>query len=1199
MLAGDQLILEEDYDENYEPTEQEIKEYATDVLGLSLTSDSDLMWIARLGIKEPLPPEWKPIQDVSGDIYYFNFENGQSMWDHPCDEYYRGLYLQEKKKKEKEKQSRDHSVSQSISEGRESRSKNRSKSESTAKLPKIVPGGKLAPISAKSSRVSENDISDNSKSVNVKDATDNILSEKTPMIPSPSVTPDVKSRPTGRMALAYEDSESSSFNEKVGIKKQQKAKALPKVEDESDDDIDFGLDLPKSMQNDRADSPANMLKDSLNLTSFPISSPRVLQSESDKHSVKETLVDYRGNLDDELAKDKQKLKSKYESELKRLKKEKEEEFDREKQKITADKESRILKLRKETEQDIEREQSININRKNQQYEELKDLMASELHQEKLNLLEMKDFEIRRIKKDHNEEIDHLKENLQEELSKVKESNKSQLNDQLGQQKLQAETDSRVGFQEFKSKLDKEYDEKKSKLSRDNEDRLQDLQRSKDRECEEEIELIRKRTVHMIEMEKDAIERSNHKELAQFREKVEIEQKSKMSQLEQETLESKIKDLNLDMDKILQQKRADIELEHKQELIKLHHDHNEEVDNQRDVLRKRHNSEIDTLEKELTKKKDKVVKDQEELLSSLEEEFAAQKRTIQDEHNDQINYLRDRYKTELEMLNLEKESTNVDLKDVTDRLKSRKNIYETELADVNKMESDLDKRKDDLTQKVRQLEFSQKEFEAENSIKMTTELLELQSQIKTMHQEIEKLMNEKRSITEKLNDSIKRQTVEEKHASEYKNLAEAELSVFKSKKLDAEAEIKKLDAHRHDLLIEVKELKHQVELLKLDVKHSKSNGRTPSQTPAKAIPPCSSDDSLPMQVIHINKTKIPSNFPSPLSESDEENLQDLKDVSKRLKDVRVNSPLNKQEKSFASAKIRKERHRVNLDYKKKEYSRLKNEHASKTAGYLRTLENHMLESSPETTDFIENINAEISHDAKILEKKLHKLKKDQCSYKERLNKIKYQNDIELSDTTDTSVSDNIINYPKINKKSKRCRSTSPSQTRVLKSLSKINGELSSVLDMFQSNLASNRENQPENIPPIYTSTPAPKEQPKWSQARHQANDMLAQKWRTYFGSDGMTIATEKSSLCLPVTYNYDPKEHVEHFKNEQLSWLSKNRSTTDLLASHSEWLKDFKEQVGMSSGVFSRSGNLSDSDKFGSIFNHINSTRPPNHDKPWR
>lgn len=37
-------------------------------------------------------------QDVTGDVYYFNFSSGQSTWDHPCDEQYRRLVVQERER---------------------------------------------------------------------------------------------------------------------------------------------------------------------------------------------------------------------------------------------------------------------------------------------------------------------------------------------------------------------------------------------------------------------------------------------------------------------------------------------------------------------------------------------------------------------------------------------------------------------------------------------------------------------------------------------------------------------------------------------------------------------------------------------------------------------------------------------------------------------------------------------------------------------------------------------------------------------------------------------------------------------------------------------------------------------------------------------------------------------------------------------
>ncbi|XP_004415095.1 PREDICTED: centrosomal protein of 164 kDa [Odobenus rosmarus divergens] len=117
IRIGDQLVLEEDYDETYIPSEQEILEFAREI-GIDPIKEPELMWLAREGIVAPLPVEWKPCQDITGDIYYFNFANGQSTWDHPCDEHYRNLVIQErgklsapgaikKKDKKKKKEKKD------------------------------------------------------------------------------------------------------------------------------------------------------------------------------------------------------------------------------------------------------------------------------------------------------------------------------------------------------------------------------------------------------------------------------------------------------------------------------------------------------------------------------------------------------------------------------------------------------------------------------------------------------------------------------------------------------------------------------------------------------------------------------------------------------------------------------------------------------------------------------------------------------------------------------------------------------------------------------------------------------------------------------------------------------------------------------------------------------------------------------------
>jgi hypothetical protein len=98
-------IMQEELDEEYEPTIEEIEEYAK-YLGMDMQEDRDLFYIAKEGLKAPLPDQWKPCRSPGGNIYYYNFENNKMQKDHPCDDYYKRYYLQERgqvRKKKEEK----------------------------------------------------------------------------------------------------------------------------------------------------------------------------------------------------------------------------------------------------------------------------------------------------------------------------------------------------------------------------------------------------------------------------------------------------------------------------------------------------------------------------------------------------------------------------------------------------------------------------------------------------------------------------------------------------------------------------------------------------------------------------------------------------------------------------------------------------------------------------------------------------------------------------------------------------------------------------------------------------------------------------------------------------------------------------------------------------------------------------------------
>ena len=56
------MILEEEIDPLYEPSKEEIVNYAK-YLGLNIKSDQHLFYLAKEGLKAPLPEPWKPYRN--------------------------------------------------------------------------------------------------------------------------------------------------------------------------------------------------------------------------------------------------------------------------------------------------------------------------------------------------------------------------------------------------------------------------------------------------------------------------------------------------------------------------------------------------------------------------------------------------------------------------------------------------------------------------------------------------------------------------------------------------------------------------------------------------------------------------------------------------------------------------------------------------------------------------------------------------------------------------------------------------------------------------------------------------------------------------------------------------------------------------------------------------------------------------------
>lgn len=82
-----------------EPQKQEIEDYAR-FLGMEPDDsvDMQLLWIAKRGLLEPVPHPWQMLQQPNDDIIYYNSITKERTAQHPMDQNYRNLYLQEREK---------------------------------------------------------------------------------------------------------------------------------------------------------------------------------------------------------------------------------------------------------------------------------------------------------------------------------------------------------------------------------------------------------------------------------------------------------------------------------------------------------------------------------------------------------------------------------------------------------------------------------------------------------------------------------------------------------------------------------------------------------------------------------------------------------------------------------------------------------------------------------------------------------------------------------------------------------------------------------------------------------------------------------------------------------------------------------------------------------------------------------------------
>ncbi|XP_065055604.1 centrosomal protein of 164 kDa-like isoform X1 [Rhopilema esculentum] len=792
-VINNQVILDDDYDENYEPTEQEIYEYAT-VIGIDPDREPDLLWIARQGIVAPLPPDWKPCQDENGQIYYFNFSTGESEWDHPCDEFFRSMVEEERAKprstksaktkkgkdKKKEKKDKKEKISQDKLKAPNDLPTLKSDFQNTAGLSSLSSAtglgktlgslnntlgstrdlgfkGQLGDIGTSSKlqglnagkfdQKSDSGVKKTGKdSINAIDslALGSRLGEKVHFLDDisdmseysngkPRFTLDLDSHDIAN--IGYEESE---LSESAGRPPSPGIKDDHFYEDDDDDDLDFGISsgLVARLEGMEIENLKPVAATNDSLKSDPVKKPSTLISENDSNK---KLFDTKKDTSALAAinsrsfeVESKRLEQENEKKLEILKRGLEEEVENLKKKLITEKETRVKELEEKFKKDEEFERS-KLKKQNEVVLKTLRAQASEenLDAEAKIQEEKQDF-IRKIKSEVQREKDREEKRLKEENDAELKKLRDEMESKFESEneKLEAENDEKVHA--LKNRFKAEFDSLEEDLKEKHEDELEEFKQKLEKERELAIEELQQEHEYTLQQLRS--------ELAEEREELEFQKKS------ESRLESLHKDVE-DKEILLEQRR------------------------------KEYQEAIDELTKE---KQDEVASKK----TKLEEEYQKELEDLTKAWEERIRKAKEDFENEEQELREQESSVSENIAE----LQRERELIQLE---IQRAKEELEKISAERTAK---LSASEQEFHD----KLSTEVLELKKDIQSENENLEQLRSEialaeKKKLAEKGTlDGLEKEIMERKDVLDKlesdKLSAEKELKIVLEKKKQLDSEI---------------------------------------------------------------------------------------------------------------------------------------------------------------------------------------------------------------------------------------------------------------------------------------------------------------------------------------------------------------------------------------------------------------------------
>ncbi|XP_065930737.1 centrosomal protein of 164 kDa isoform X2 [Magallana gigas] len=809
-VINDQLILEEDYDENYQPSEEEIFEYAQ-IIGIDPKTEPHLIYIAREGICAPLPDHWRPCQDPKGDIYYFNFASGESIWDHPCDEFYRKMVMEERKKlsmnrggpparggptagssagakkgkggkadggKKKDKKNKAAEklgpLKAEQSKGIPSMHRNSSGLE-----PMMSSSGQLAPLRGSAGNSQPVKSSLNTTTGSFKSNNPNALSKSGNLTSSMSIP---------IYSTEYEEDEIERPVHEVDYQESDEGSEKSKLETESEDsedygkDIDFGIDKNLSerimdMAIENLDPVRGSLEKDFEGTMSAMSTARV-ESPGGKISPLDRMEEDRKRRAEIAASaaerrligqdsyhsyekksdlhDENQLRASYDNSLMELEKKLRQEHDNRKLELFEEKDIKLRKLQDEVKRELEEEERKIMKDKEQQVKELEEKVKKELDKLQKELADKNSEQIKGLQ----EQIENEQKEKELELRQQMESALEKLRNEVGslqrEEQTKLEEEKRKCLERLQQQVDLATASEQKRLENQKQEAIESMQSKQKYELDNlKDDLERKHREKVDRLRTEQAERHDE-DMKRIKDEIKRLQEQEREQKEQELemarqRQKAIDDLDRGLDEVLSERRQEIKQQQQKELSRVQEDHSGRLRKIRQEYEEKEDDEKKLLNEKLDAEKRRMQKQYEKESDDLRRNYERKKETLAEQLEDEEEEFQDkRAELERKKLQIEKEFKNLDTQER--KLEEKRKAFRENTASFDREQDDaFSSRNTNLSAKELERMKEERRQYQEEIRQEREELDQLKAEKRALEADITKLKMNKEQLTRKLSD----------------------------------------------------------------------------------------------------------------------------------------------------------------------------------------------------------------------------------------------------------------------------------------------------------------------------------------------------------------------------------------------------------------------------------------------------------------